>query len=166
MQKPLQIVKYPNSILKTRAKEISEFDSPLRTLISQMIATMNASDGVGLAAPQIGISERIIIVKDANQDHGFINPEIVKKSKEREIEEEGCLSLPGIFVKVKRSTTIHVVAKTAQGKVVRISAKGLGARIFQHEIDHLNGKLIINRISAWKRFQLRKKIKAIAQKSE
>jgi len=128
-----------------------------------MMVTMDANEGVGLAAPQVGILQRIIIVKDAQENHGFLNPEILSKSRKQATDEEGCLSLPGIFLKIKRAKEIEVAAKTIEGKTVRIQATGLGARIFLHEIDHLNGKLIIDRISPLKRFGLRKKLKNLGK---
>ena len=161
MTQPLQIEIYKSPILKKRALEVGAITLFLKKLIQEMNATMELNQGVGLAAPQVGISQRIIIVKDAEQNHVFLNPEILSKSKQQETDEEGCLSLPGIFLKIKRAKKIEVMAKTPQGKTVRIQATGLGARIFQHEIDHLNGKLILNRISPLKRFGLRKKLSLI-----
>ncbi len=163
MIKPLQIEIYESPILKSKALEVGAVTPSLKKLISQMILTMDANEGVGLAAPQVGISQRIIIVKDAQENHGFLNPEILSKSKKQETHEEGCLSLPGIFLKIKRAKEIKLIAKTVKGKAVRIQANGLGARIFQHEIDHLNGKLIIDRISPLKRFSLRKKLKNLGK---
>lgn len=157
--KSLSITIYPNPALKTHAQEVERIDSNLPSLISRMIVTMDQHEGVGLAAPQIGLSKRIIVVKDGGNNFGFINPQIIKANKEQEIDEEGCLSLPGIFLKIKRAKTVELIAKTPKGKLITISASGLGARIFQHEIDHLNGKLIIHRISILKRLHLRKKLK-------
>ena len=166
MIKSLQIEIYKSPILKKRAFPVGAITPSLKKLIQEMIVSMELNEGVGLAAPQVGISQRIIIVKDAEQNHGFLNPEILSHSKNQETDEEGCLSLPGIFLKIKRAKIVEVLAQTPQGKTVRIQAKGLGARIFQHEIDHLNGKLIIDRISPFKRFQIRKKLKNLQKGSK
>lgn len=163
MVKPLHIEIYKSPILKSKAREVDVADPSLKKLVLQMITTMDANEGVGLAAPQVGIGQRIIVVKDVDQNHGFLNPQILSQSKKQEQDEEGCLSLPGIFLKIKRSKEIEVIAKTVEGKAVRVQATGLGARIFQHEIDHLNGKLIIDRISPFKRFSLRKKLKNLGK---
>lgn len=140
---------YPSPILSLRAQEVGRIDSETLSLIVQMKQTMDANNGIGLAAPQVGISKRVIIVKDDKENQAFLNPQILKQSKEKEEDEEGCLSLPGLFLKIKRTQRVEVLALTAEGKEVKIEAKGLAARIFQHEIDHLNGKLIIHRQSVW-----------------
>ena len=147
----LKIFTYPTPILRSRAQEVERMNEEALSLIAQMKQTMDANNGIGLAAPQIGISKRLIVIKDEKENHAFLNPRIITQSKEKELDEEGCLSLPGLFVEVKRAQRIEVVALTPEGKEVKIKAKGLASRIFQHEIDHLNGKLIIHRISLWTR---------------
>ncbi len=159
----LKIVKYPSPILKKKSEGARHEDKSLHSLIPQMIATMKKNNGIGLAAPQIGISKKIIIVTEGNESHAFLNPRIIKQSKEKERDEEGCLSLPGLFVKVLRSKQVEVVAQTTNGEEVRIKAQGLGARIFQHEIDHIEGKLIINRVSPLTRWRLRNQLKNLAK---
>jgi peptide deformylase len=161
-----------------------------------MIQAMYDYDGIGLAAPQIGLSTRVIIVETSvhpkrkkdpsaketeksidsapqnstqtlqGKPMAFLNPKIEKKSKETSIEEEGCLSLPGIFVPVKRSESIELVCQTPQGEEIKIQAAGLTARIFQHEVDHLNGKLIINHITPMERYKLRKQLKELRSKDK
>jgi peptide deformylase len=133
-----------------------------------MITTMEKNQGIGLAAPQIGISKRIIIVTEGKREkgesnHAFLNPKIVKQSKEQEREEEGCLSLPGIFVKVPRAKRVEVAAETLQGEQIRIVAKNLAARIFQHEIDHVQGILIIHRISPLAKWKLRNQLRNLGK---
>jgi len=158
----LKIVIYPQPILQKRAAEIQKIPSDIAKLISQMKITMQKSDGIGLAAPQINLSERLIIVRDLSDEKksfAFINPKISKRSKKQSIEEEGCLSLPDLFIPVKRAEKIEVIARTPNHKKVHIAASGLAARIFQHEIDHINGKLIIDRISPWRRLKIRKQLK-------
>ncbi len=163
----LSIVNYPEKILKRKADEVSPRNSEIKNLIAQMIETMCENQGIGLAAPQVGISKRIIVVETSTDPRetvkekkgrplAFLNPIITKKSEESITEEEGCLSLPGIFVKVKRSESIELVCQTPGGQEVKIKAGGLTARIFQHELDHLNGKLIIDRLNLLEKFKLRK----------
>jgi len=174
----LSIVTYPQKILRARADR-AVLNSETQKLIPQMIETMYRCDGIGLAAPQIGVSQQIFIVETSANPRGrnedreigipgepvaFLNPTIETKSKETEIQEEGCLSLPGIFVPVKRAESIVVLCQTSDATEVTIEATGLIARIFQHEIDHLNGILIIDHISAIKRLKLRKQLKEIPKK--
>ncbi len=159
----LKIVIYPNPILAKKSEEVSHDDKSLRSLIPQMIATMEKNQGIGLAAPQVGISKSIIIVTEGESSHAFLNPRIVKQGKEKERDEEGCLSLPGLFVKVSRSKQVEVMAQTIDGQEVKIKARDLAARIFQHEIDHIEGKLIIHRISPLTRWKLRNQLKKLSK---
>ena len=159
----LKIVQYPDPILKKKSEEVRYDDKSLRSLTLQMIESMKKNQGIGLAAPQIGLSKKIIIVTEGEESHAFLNPRIVKQSKEKERDEEGCLSLPGLFVKVLRPKQVEVVAQTVEGEEVRVKARGLGARIFQHEIDHIEGKLIIHRISPLARWKLRNQLKKLSK---
>ena len=138
-------------MLRSRATEIERVNQEVLSLILQMKQTMNVNNGIGLAAPQIGVSKRIIVVKDEKESHAFLNPQILKQSREKQEDEEGCLSLPGLFMQVKRAQRVEVLALTPEGKEVKIEVEGLASRIFQHEIDHLNGKLIIHRVNLWTR---------------
>jgi peptide deformylase len=141
-------------VLRRKAKKVKAFDQELKQLTEDMVETMHVSDGVGLAAPQIGVSERIIVVQmpeeyeepDAGTLFVLINPEITEADDERLIASEGCLSIPGITGAVPRAGKIKVKAQTVKGKPVRIKAEGYLARIFQHEIDHLDGVLFIDRV--------------------
>ena len=155
--KSFKIITYPAKILFQKATPTQIVPQ----VIASMIQTMREYDGIGLAAPQIGIAEQIIIVQGSKRAHAFVNPRIVKKSRQTSQKEEGCLSLPGLFVDIKRAREIDMVAITPDGKKVKIHATGLTARIFQHETDHLKGTLIINHISPWARFKLRKKLQEI-----
>lgn len=143
----LEIVTYPNDALRQKAKEITNpNDHKIKKLISDMIATLTAHNGIGLAAPQVGESLRLCIIEHDNEHLILINPEIKKLSgKEVEIE-EGCLSFPGRFINVKRKAKVKVKALDASGKKQIIRAKGLLARAIQHEIDHLDGVLFIDRV--------------------
>ena len=159
----LKIVRYPDSILKKKSEEVRYDDKSLRSLIPQMTESMKKNQGIGLAAPQIGLSKKIIIVTEGEESHAFLNPRIIKQSKEKERDEEGGLSLPGLFVKVLRPKQVEVAAQTIEGEEVRVKARGLGARIFQHEIDHIEGKLIIHRISPLARWKLRNQLKNLGK---
>ncbi len=152
-----KIVTVPDPILHRKAREVKKFDKDLQTLIDDMVETMRAAPGVGLAAPQIGISERIIVVEyyEREEDEekedahkkvwAVINPEITKVSAETVMGVEGCLSIPGLVGEVERHVEVHVRGLNRHGKPMKIKAKGWLARIFQHEIDHLNGILFTER---------------------
>jgi peptide deformylase len=147
----LEIKKFGDSVLKKKAEKIRDITPEIKELVFNMKETLLRAQGVGLAAPQIGISKRVIVVETETGAVGFINPEIITKSKQKEVQEEGCLCMPGIFFKIKRAKEAEIGALGEKGEIVRIEAKGLLARIFQHEIDHLNGILIIDRISFWQK---------------
>lgn len=173
--KTLPIITYPKRILKKKAKKVLDIPDDVDELVVQMKETMKEADGIGLAAPQINISKRIIVVdhiqnkEEAHQKDNilvFLNPSIVRKSRKQETDEEGCLSLPGLYISIKRATEVELVAQTPSGEEVHLKAKGLAARIFQHEVDHLNGKLIIDRINPFKRLKLRHELREIAKHSK
>jgi len=157
----LEIKKYPDPILKKKCQEVEEVTPEIKKLIEDMIETMEKNDGVGLAAPQVGILKRVIIVETEKGPQGFINPKIIKKTKETEMDSEGCLSVPGIFLKIKRWKGVEIEALNKEGEKVQFKTTGLIARIFQDEIDHLNGILIIDRVNPIERLRLRKKLKQI-----
>ena len=161
--KALTILIYPDPILRQETEEAAYSDRNLRLLIPQMVATMEKNQGIGLAAPQIGIAKKIIIVTEGESSHAFLNPKIIKRSKEKEQDEEGCLSLPRLFVRVSRSKQVEILTQTIEGEEIKIVAKGLAARIFQHEIDHIECKLIIHRISSLARWKLRSQLKNLGK---
>lgn len=152
-----KIVTLPDPVLKRKARAVTTFDKNLHTLIDDMVETMRAAPGVGLAAPQIGLSDRLIVIeyfeKEQEEENeqapkkvwALINPEIVKASPEMLVGIEGCLSIPGLVGDVERHAEVQVKGLNRHGKPVRIKAKGWLARIFQHEIDHLNGILFTER---------------------
>ncbi|MCY4086876.1 MAG: peptide deformylase [Actinomycetia bacterium] len=150
-----QVRQYPDSALRMRAREVEEFGEPLERLVGRMIRLMNDACGVGLAAPQVGVLQRILVYQaDPESDAvALVNPSIVSGSPEVETGEEGCLSLARatVTVDVERSSTVTVEGCGADGAAVRIEADGLEARVLQHEIDHLDGVLIIDRTSAEER---------------
>lgn len=159
----LEIVTYPAPLLRDVAESIDQIDDDLRTVIDEMIDTMYQGDGVGLAAPQVGLSKKIIVIDDRQGEgpQAFINPEIVYKSDEQEKMEEGCLSLPGIQVDVWRSTHVRVQAMNLHGEKIEVEADGYFARILQHEIDHLNGVLLIDHASSIQRKLMKSKLRRL-----
>jgi len=137
-----------NPLLRQKSKPVPEISPSFQRLISDMKETLNHHQGLGLAAPQVGKLWRIILVKEdpAEEALVLINPQIEKKSPQEEIMEEGCLSLPYLFLPIKRSVKITVKALNEKGQPFQIEAQGLLARTIQHEIDHLEGILIVDRI--------------------
>ena len=154
----LKIEKYPSKILLKPNQKVEVIDEKIKKLISDMEETMYAAEGRGLAAPQVGVNLQIIVVDSGDKLQAFVNPEIIKTSKKSEIMEEGCLSLPGIEVKVKRFWQIEVKTLNIEGKEIKFKTEGLLARIIQHEIDHLNGKLILDRANLFTRRKIIKKL--------
>lgn len=148
MAPTLKLVRHPDPFLRQRAKEVSVSslkEASTQQLIDDMIATMWQEDGVGLAAPQVGKSVRIVIITQDKEAIPLINPEITYQSFRKDVMDEGCLSVPGFYGPVKRATIVHVKALSRTGDEVRFKAEGLAARIVQHEIDHLDGVLFIDR---------------------
>ncbi len=162
------IVTLPEPVLRRKARPVVAFDKDLQTLIDDMIETMRAAPGVGLAAPQVDVSERVIVIEyaEVKEEAGeqpeskpqprpklyvVVNPEIVKLSPETELGIEGCLSIPGLVGEVERHSTIQVKGLNRRGQPMKVKAHGWLARIFQHEIDHLNGVLFPDRATkVWK----------------
>ena len=166
-----RVVKYGDPVLETRAAIITNFDTPdLHQLVADMFETMYAHKGVGLAAPQIGLSQRLTVIdcsagQDETQKVVLINPEIVHKEGQQ-IGEEGCLSIPGFREDVKRAMKVTVRAHNAAGEPVEITAEELLSRAIQHETDHLNGVLFLNHLSLLKRDLIRRKIRKLAKAGE
>ena len=155
-----EIVTIPAPVLRRKAKPVTDFGPSLQTLVDDMIETMRQAPGVGLAAPQVGESIRLIVVEypvdDQKEDAPkklFVvaNPEIKEISEESELGIEGCLSLPGLQGEVERALEVRVTGRTRRGQPIKIKARGWLARIFQHEIDHLEGVVFTDRaIKIWK----------------
>ncbi len=141
-----QIRQYPDAALRLRAHEITEFDDDLRRLVERMEHLMQDAQGVGLAATQVGVLRRVFVF-DPNEEgpRAVVNPRIVDPSKNRETDEEGCLSLQGIRVPVERATGVKLEGQDEYGQPVEYELEGLAARVVQHELDHLDGVLIIDR---------------------
>jgi len=155
-----EIVTLPDPVLRRKARPVTRFDESLQTLIDDMIATMRQAPGVGLAAPQVGVPERVIVVEYTTDEedenaprklYAVVNPEIKEISEETEFGVEGCLSIPGLQGEVERALEVRIKGLTRRGQPVRIKASGWLARIFQHEIDHLNGVVFTDRATrVWK----------------
>ena len=143
-----QILTLPDPVLKGKAKRVTSIDGSIQRLIDDMLDTMPQAGGVGLAAPQVGVSLRVIVLQMPDEEPiALINPEIVRRSGERGVT-EGCLSVPGYAGEIKRSVSVTVKGLDRQGKAVRIKAAELLAEALEHEIDHLNGVLYLDHIES------------------
>ena len=145
-------------VLRKKSKPVKHITAAHRDILSKMARTLYASSGIGLAAPQVGINEAMIVVDIGSGLYKLINPIIVEKVGSQ-VMEEGCLSLPKVCIKVKRARKILVKAQDEDAKHIRIEAEDLLACVLQHEIDHLKGKLIIDYASFWDKLKIRNKIK-------
>jgi peptide deformylase len=142
----LPIVSFDNPVLRQKAKRVPAIDGSIQRLIDDMIETMRNASGAGLAAPQVGIPLKVIVIElPGEEPFALINPEVVKRSGEREVI-EGCLSVPGYRGNIKRSLSVTVKGQNREGKLVRVKAKELLAQALEHEIDHLNGMLYIDHV--------------------
>lgn len=152
-----EVLVYPNDILRGESEEVTVFDQELKKLVSDMKETMLVSRGVGLAAPQIGVLKRVVVIEWEDSKFTLVNPQIIEQSGE-EIRDEGCLSFPNIYENVARPTKVKVAYQDENGDHHEYEAEGFLARIFSHEIDHLGGKLLIDKLSPIKRTFLKKKM--------
>jgi peptide deformylase len=141
----LEMRTFGDPVLKTRAARVEDFDESLERLAEDLLATMREQEGVGLAANQVGRLKRILVAAVEEDEYVLVNPVIEQVSEITETGPEGCLSIPGIQVEVERPTGITISAQDTSGEPVRIETEGLLARIFQHEVDHLDGVLILDR---------------------
>jgi len=165
-----EIVKYPEPVLSRPAAAVTEFGAELKKLVEEMFESMYAAQGIGLAAPQIGISKRLTVIdisfrKDPKDKIVLINPEVIEEDG-HQFEEEGCLSLPDIREKVRRAARVKVRAQNQKGESFEVEGEELLARAFLHEIDHLNGILFIDRISRLKRELALRKIRKMQKNGE
>ena len=165
------IVKYGDPVLEREAETVNEFDTPaLHKLIEDMFESMYAAKGVGLAAPQIGISRKIAVIDTSNGQNPddklvLINPQIMQ-IEGKQVGEEGCLSIPGFREQVRRGKRVTVKARNAKGEPFEMTGEDLLARAFQHETDHLYGRLYISHVSALKRDLIRRKVKKLQRAGE
>lgn len=156
----LKLKFYGHPVLRKKCQEVKEINQEVKDFAQEMLRVMEKEGGVGLAAPQVGDLRRIIVVDIGQGPLSLVNPKIVKKSEKRKKGEEGCLSLPGISLRVRRPNQVTIQGYLLEkDQNVEIKADGLLARDFQHEIDHLNGKLIIDHVSLFKKRRAIKKIK-------
>jgi peptide deformylase len=166
----LAIRHYPDSVLQQRAEPVTDIDDSIRTLAQDMAETMYAAPGVGLAAPQVGVGTRLIVLDCAPKGSPAelivaINPEIVERQG-TSFEEEGCLSVPGYYTRIHRSDQVRVRYTDLAGQIVEREADGLLAIAFQHEIDHLEGLLFVDHLSSLKKGLFRKKYQKLQQQQE
>ncbi|MBL9114542.1 MAG: peptide deformylase [Verrucomicrobiaceae bacterium] len=179
----MKIVRYPEPVLRARCKSVSAATPDHKVLAKDMLETMKAANGVGLAAPQVGKDEQLAVIdvshnpqcvtyfkingEDADMVKHmpvvFLNPKIEPVGKQKETDEEGCLSFPGLRGQIRRPAEIKVTYQTLDGETVTIETDGLLARAFQHETDHLNGILFIDRMSAAAKLGLKKKLARVMQ---
>lgn len=165
----LKVVRYPDPALLNPAGDVTEFGPALEALARRMLEIMYAAKGVGLAAPQVGVPLRLFVTnpsgdpKQPDQEAGYANPVIVECDGER-ADEEGCLSVPDVHTKIKRYNKVRVRAQTLAGQPVELEGEGLLARIFQHEIDHLNGVVLVKRMSTVAKLAHRRTLKELEEK--
>lgn len=165
-----EVVKWPEPVLAKSAEKVTVFDDKLKQFVEEMFETMYAAQGIGLAAPQIAVSQRITVIdvsfkKNPEEKIVLINPEIIDR-RGKQVEEEGCLSLPDIRDKVSRAAWVKVRAQDVNGEWFEIEGEELLSRAFQHEIDHLDGILFIDRISRLKRDLTIRKMKKLIKNGE
>jgi len=160
----LNILHYPDKRLHKVAKPVEVVNDRIRKLVADMAETMYAAPGVGLAATQVDVHERVVVI-DVSDTHDelrvFINPEIVWASTEREVHEEGCLSVPGIYDEVERAEKVRVRALNEKGETYEVDCEGLLAVCIQHEMDHLMGKVFVEYLSSLKQTRIRSKMKKL-----
>ncbi|MFP6557352.1 peptide deformylase [Paraburkholderia sp. B3] len=160
----LNILHYPDKRLHKIAKPVEVFDDRIRKLVADMAETMYAAPGVGLAATQVDVHERVVVI-DVSDTHEelrvFINPEIVWSSDERKLNEEGCLSVPGIYDNVERAEKVRVRAQNEKGETYEVDCEGLLAVCIQHEMDHLTGRVFVEYLSSLKQTRIKNKMKKL-----
>lgn len=158
---------YGDPVLREKAAPAGAVDADVRALAADLLETLASADGVGLAAPQIGVSRRVIAVHPPPDGDGgereeprvYVDPEIVEKGGGEETAEEGCLSIPGVYEMVKRARSVLVRARAVDGDEIEVRAEGIVARILQHEIDHLDGVLFVDRVGPMRRALLKKRLR-------
>lgn len=156
----LEVLRFPDERLRTVAKPVKQVDKKIQSIVSDMLETMYEENGVGLAATQVDVHQRIIVIdvsEERDQPRVLINPNILKKDG-KQIHEEGCLSVPGSYASVERAASVTIEALDQQGERYELSAEGLLAVCIQHEMDHLEGKLFVDYLSPLKRQRIRKKL--------
>lgn len=156
----LEIKKFKSPVLRKGCEEVENITSQIEELVFDMVETMKKNRGVGLAAPQVGESKRVVVIQPNPRKQEFlavINPKIIKKSKEEDLLEEGCLSFPDIFINISRPREIEIEALDIKGNKIKMQAKGFLSHVFQHEIDHLNGVLFFDRLGLFEKIKFKLK---------
>ena len=165
----LFILRYPDPRLHTVARPVAQVDERIRRLVDDMLETMYAADGVGLAATQVDVHERVIVM-DTSEQHDqpvvLINPEITRRSEDMQLAEEGCLSVPLVYDRVQRHARVTVRALNRDGQLFEMDAEGLSAICVQHEMDHLLGKVFVEYLSTLKRDRIRTRMLKKAREEE
>ncbi len=164
----LNILHFPDPRLRTIAEAVTNFDEDLKTLVSDMFETMYEAPGIGLAATQVDVHKRLLVMdvsEDKNDPKVLINPEILEAEGEEEMD-EGCLSVPGYYETVRRADKIRIRAQDVNGDFFEIKTDGLEAVCIQHEMDHLQGKLFVDYISSLKRDRIRKKLEKLKKQGQ
>lgn len=164
----LQILEFPDPRLRTRAKPVEVFDADLSALVGNMLETMYAAQGIGLAATQVDVHRRLLVIdvsETRDQPHVYINPELIE-TEGTETCEEGCLSVPGVYAEVSRAEKVRVRAQDQHGEVFERSLDGMHAICLQHEMDHLEGKLFVDYLSPLKRRMVQKKLEKQRRNAE
>ena len=165
----LQILRYPDPRLHKKAKPVARVDDRIRKLVADMAETMYDAPGVGLAATQVDVHERVVVIdtsEEKNDLRVLINPQLVSLSEEASVYEEGCLSVPGVYDEVERPSRVRVRAQNLEGEVIEFDAEGLLAVCVQHEIDHLNGKVFVQHLSMLKQTRLKAKLRKQERETE
>ena len=157
----LMILRYPEPALRARANALPKIDDQVRQGAERMIELMHEAEGVGLAAPQVGLGWRMFVtnVPDEGGDRVYINPSLTQFSRDTGVFEEGCLSLPGLRAEITRPKAVTITATDLEGKPVMRTSDGFAARVWQHEFDHLNGVLILDRLDSAERQALRQSLR-------
>lgn len=153
----MKIHLYPDPVLRVETETVTEFNDELKKLVRDMFDTMYGADGIGLAAPQVGVSKKVVVVDYRGDKYVLINPEISNEGP-LVANEEGCLSFPGIYENVESPEYFHIKYQNEEGETIEKDVDGFLACVFSHETDHLNGKLLIDRISPLKRQFMKKRI--------
>ena len=157
----LKILEFPDERLRIKAKPVLVFDTNLKKLVGDMAETMYAAPGIGLAATQVNIHKRVIVVDVSNEKNNLkvlINPKLIKNSLEKKTHEEGCLSVPGVYEEVDRPDAVEILYQDISGKTCTIETNGLLSVCIQHEMDHLLGKVFVDYLSRLKQDRIKKKI--------
>ena len=166
-----KIVYYGDKRLVSDNEDVQEIDDGIRKIVKKMVRTMFKRNGIGLAAPQVGINKRIVVIDTSfgeDRDHilVLINPQITQKGQETVVMEEGCLSFPELYIPVERSRSISVKAVSLRGEQLQFEATDYFARVIQHEVDHVNGVLMIDRVSPEKRIEVSGELAEIKKMAE